>query len=256
MKRLDMTNRIFILLIFNMAIFFTLRGQTAKGVIDQMNDIKLDESFIFGEGSHVNKDVAYENAMTELLSYANEIRLESGKVNKIIFSDVSHIVKQINHFDGNRYCILIYIQRDPILSMAGYSQAQESLSTLNAKPEAKESIEQTEPKNPDTPKGIKVNEKITPLPDDMLYILSAQDNWMEIQGLLTKYKSQGKIKEAGQCTDISKIPAGTYRFLMDGLYGILAFLAPTDSNNVINLKTSQIDKDSNYPNCKVIVWFR
>ena len=90
----------------------------------------------------------------------------------------------------------------------------------------------------------------------MLNILVAQDSWYEVKGLLKKYKGQGKIKETGVCTDFSEIPANSYRFLINGQYRILAFLAPTELKSAINLKTNQADNDSNYPNCEVIVWLR
>ena len=101
-----------------------------------------------------------------------------------------------------------------------------------------------------------LEESSTPLPNDILNTLCNQDNWTEVKGFLSAYKTEGRLKETGSCTKISDIPMDAYRILIDEQYGILAILAPKNLNDRINIKTNKLDKESNYSNCAVIVWFK
>ncbi len=62
MRRLNMINKIYILFICFNILPLALKGQTSSDIIDKMNNVKLNESFIFGEGFHVRKDIAHDCA--------------------------------------------------------------------------------------------------------------------------------------------------------------------------------------------------
>ena len=256
MKRLFMINKLFTLLIFCVAVPLDMRGQIANDALDKMNEIKLDESFVYGEASEADEDIAKENAILSFLTYANDVRIQYGNTDMIISSDIDRMVKYIKSFEGNKHCVLVYIPRKSVLELAGHPRNSESPITPNPKTEPKKTLKPNNPPLSATLEDVKTNIAIKPLPQDMLNILAAQGSWLEIKGLLEKYKGQGKIKETGLGTEISEIPVGTYRLLIDDQYRILAFLAPVDSESAVNLKTNQADNESHYPNCKVIVWLR
>lgn len=256
MKGLNMINRIYILFVCVITVPFALNGQTNRDVIDEMNNVKLNESFIFGEGSHLNKDVAHECAVSEILSYATELRFESGNNKKLLPADIQSIVKQLVYFDGDQYNVFLYVDRDQILSMTSHIESPKSSLSADPKSESKELAVQEKTQNSQVPKCPSLEDRFTPLPNDILNTLCNQDNWTEIKGFLSSYKNQGKIRESGFCTDTSDVPMDSYRVLIDNQYGILAILVPENSNDSINLKTQQSDKESNYSNCAVIVWFK
>ncbi len=251
-----MINKIYILFICIITVPFSLNGQTNSDVIDKMNNVKLNESFIFGEGFHLKKDVAHECAISEILSYAIELRFENGNDERLLPSDIQPIVKQLIHFDGNQYNVFLYVDRELIMSMSGHIESPQILSNAESISEPNELVVQDKAQNSQMSKGTSLEERFTPLPNDVLNSLCNQDNWAEIKGFLSTYKNQGRIRETGFCTNISEIPVDAYRILIDDKYGILSILAPKGSDNGINLKTNQTDKESNYPNCKVIVWFK
>ena len=63
MKRLNMINKIYILFICLITVPFALNGQPNSNVIDEMNSVKLNGSFIYDEGTHSQKDKAYDYAL-------------------------------------------------------------------------------------------------------------------------------------------------------------------------------------------------
>lgn len=255
-KRLNMINKSYILFICFIIVRFALNGQTNSNIIDKMNNVKLNETFIFGEGFHVRKDIAHNCAISDILSYATELRFDNGNNEKLQPSDIIPIVKQLIHFDGNQYNVFLYVDREQILSMEGHIENPKSSSSADYKAESKEQAMQDITQNPQVPTGTSLEERFTPLPNDILNTLCSQDNWVEIKGFLSTYKNQGKIRETGFCTNTSDIPVDSYRILIDERYGILAILAPKNSKDSINLKNQQLDKESNYSNCAVIVWFK
>lgn len=256
MRRLNMINKIYILFICFNILPLALNGQTSSDIIDKMNNVKLNESFIFGEGFHVRKDVAHDCAISEILSYAIELRFDNGKNEKLLPSDIQPIVKQLVYYDGNQYNIFLYVDRDQILSMSGHIENPKTLSGADHKIESNERAVQDNTKNSQVSKGTPLEGKSSSLSNDILNTLCNQDNWTEIKGFLSAYKNNGRIKDYGFSSDISDIPIDSYRILIDRQYGILAFLAPKNSDYRINIKTNQLDKESNYPNCAVIVWFK
>lgn len=256
MRRLNMINKIYILFICFNILPLALKGQTSSDIIDKMNNVKLNESFIFGEGFHVRKDIAHDCAISEILSYAIELRFDNGKNEKLLPSDIQPIVKQLVYYDGNQYNIFLYVDRDQILSISGHIENLQTSSGADHKIESNERAVQDNTQNSQVSKGTPLEEKFTTLSNDILNTLCNQDNWTEIKGFLSAYKNNGRIKEYGFSSDISDIPIDSYRILIDRLYGILAFLAPKNTDYRLNIKTNQLDKESNYPNCAVIVWFK
>ena len=255
-KRLNMINKIYILFICIITVPFALNGQTNSNVIDEMNNVKLNESFIFGEGFNKRKDVAHECAISEILSYAIELRFDNGNNEKLLPSDIRPIVKKLIYFDGFQYNVFLYVDREQILSMTGHIESPKSSLSADSRSEPKELVVSDKTQNSQMSKGTSLEDRFTPLPNDVLNTLCNQDNWTEIKGFLSTYKNQGRIRDIGFCTNTSDIPMDSYRILIDEKYGILAILAPKNMSDRVNIKTGQLDKESNYSNCAVIVWFK
>lgn len=252
-----MINRIYILYFCLITVPFAMNGQTnSDDILDRMNELKQDESIIFGLGFHENMAKANNYAQLDLLSDAIEFRLNNNKVAKISIRDIQPYVKQLIYFDGSQYDVILYVGKDLILSLTGQTEDSVSSSNvgINSEPVLKEYGRQAQDLSTSQENPVEIS--FTPLPNNILHTLCIQDNWTEIKGFLENYKQQGKIKETGVCTTISEIPQDAYRVLIDEYYGILAMMAPKTSNDRLNIKSNQLDKESNYPNFKVIVWFK
>ncbi len=265
------------LLRFFIAVFFLvssscLYAQSSKSTETQMNEIKLNENMIYGESSDENKNIAYSNALFDLLEYANKLRAKKGN-DLIKVSDLQTVVKELAYLDleKNRHTVLVYIPLLQLFSITSKShadiiqQSSNNQSSQNCISETeRDSITDSEPNftlvpNNSNYNGTSIPENIyntAPLPNEILNTLCGQDNWTEIKGFLTAYKKQGKIKETGFTTSHTEVPVDAYSILIDEMYGILAILSPKNTANRINYRTNRPDSETNHSNYKVIVWYR
>ena len=250
---------------------FSISAQSVEEIQEQMDKIKLDENMIYGEDFNTNKNEAFDNALTELLLTANELRAEKD-IAPLAASDLITLVKDLQYTQGDRTISFVYIPIDKIYSLtpkAGSEIRNSNLSQNSDYPSQTSQEGEIEkqtgfvPNKPNKPtpasnstSSAPSNFNATVINGDVLEIIVLQDNWTEIKGLLSSFKQQGKIKETGYVTESAEIPEDAYSILIDEMYGVLAILSPRNSSKRINYKTNKTDSESNYNNCKVIVWYR
>ena len=223
-------------------------AQTVEETERLMNDIKMDETMLYGEDFNENKVMASNNALYELLTHVNELRTDR-ELPILVATDLQTAVKEISYSKNGRHFVMVYI---PIEEMYALPKRKGSSTPASPVPESKPTQTPTHTSAAPTTSTIK------PIgsSDDILDILCGQDNWTEIKGFLSDFKSKGKIKETGFSQRASEVPEDAYTILIDEMYGILAILSPKNSKNRINYRTNQPDSETNYSNCKVIVWYR
>lgn len=267
-------NRLFILPIILACVSMLpgrLYAQTPEEIEQQMDEIKLDETMLFGEAFDDDKNIAYENALMDLLTWANEERAERG-IDMLKMSDLQTVVTELSYTRNGRTSSLVCISVSEMLALVPRSASESIIDTAigqatpgEASDNNYELTPETEPQ-PEVVSNSGETENITntsglagmmpPAPDDILATLCAQDNWTEIKGFLSDYKKRGEIIATGYCTSSAEVPSDAYSILIDEMYGVLSILSPKNSTNRINYRTNQPDSESNYPNCKVIVWYK
>ncbi len=226
---------LFLLLLFASASLAF--GQSVEEIEQQMNEIKLNEDMVYGEGFKDNKDDARSLAMSDLLMTVNQLREGQG-MSPVEESSLAPLVKELSYSNGSRFAVLVYMP----LSKA-YNSPVPTSPTVPTVPTTP-----TAPTAPTTP-AAQVDE-------DIIDVLCGQDNWAEIKGFLADYKRLKKIKETGVAQSPAAVPDDAVSILVDEMYGILAILSPKKSNPRINYRTNNNDSETNYSNCKVIVWYR
>lgn len=260
MKGLIMRKSNFILSLLFMIIVIPCFAQSPEEIEQKMDEIKMNEAFIYGEDYNDDKDMAYQNALTELLSSINELRGEKRK-DYIAVSDIQPILKELRYSKSTRNVSFLYIPLNQALSLT---------------PKQKIDVASTEPNSPNngvtTAQNLRTedNTKFTFVPNTpqsnhnvisnsdkgILETLCSQDNWVEIKGFLKSFKDEGKIKETGNCLSYAEVPNDAYSILMDEMGGILSIMSPKNFPNRINHKTNQTDNENNHTNCKFIVWYK
>ncbi|MBJ2183389.1 MAG: hypothetical protein JFR38_02630 [Muribaculaceae bacterium] len=236
----------------------------------RMDEIKLDDKYIYGESYDSDPLMAYDNALTELVAYANEIR-EARELPPLNPSSLQTTAQELKYSDGDRHAVFLYIPLEKMLGMVSRSHADVVAAIGVAAPVAEEpapaqvASEQPAPVNdkkltfvPDRrpAPGPHPTEPGALAPDDILETLSAQDTWLEIRGFLSSYKNDKRISATGATYDFAEVPDDAYAILIDDMGGILAILSPKNNPRRINYKTHVIDNESNYSNCKFIVWYK
>ena len=257
-----MKNSIFHISLIFVSVFVSLSSyaQSPDEIEIKMDEIKLDESFIYGEDYNDNKDIAYQNALTELVSSINELRSVKNAA-LLGSSDLQPLVKELRYTKGSKNLCFLYMPLYQALSLTPKSKSEnaviagEHLLRDDSKVESEKQKENQQftfvPNKPSM---------ATPMPDtqihkDILEILCGQDNWVEIKGFLADYKQQGKI-QVGNCTSFDDVPSDAFAILMDDMAGILSIISPKNAANRVNHKTNQPDNENNHANCKFIVWYK
>ncbi len=236
-------------------------AQSPDEIESKMDEIKLDDLFIYGEDYNENKDMAYQNALSELLSSINELRSERNKA-QISTADLQPIVKELRYTKGAKNLSFLYLPLSQALSLTPKTKIDNVANNGNAASRPTTNIETK--KEEEKPQFTFVPNKPTAQAPtasmqadlDILETLCGQDNWVEIKGFLSSFKNEGKIKETGNCLSYADVPEDAYSILMDELGGILSILSPKSSPNRINHKTNQTDNENNHANCKFIVWYK
>ncbi len=279
-----MTNRKFLSLLLALLSTFPCFAQSPEEIERQMDEIKMDESYIYGEDYSDDKDMAYQNALVELLSSINELRGEKGK-EYLTVGDIQTIVKELRYTKGTRNVAFLYLPLDRAMTLS----AKQKIDVAGAGTSSRRSgnaaaqtsgRQQAEPAKPAPNPASTVKPKPTPAQADnasskpaatstlsgaksfapadksVLETLCGQDNWVEIKGFLSSFKKEGKIRETGRCLSPSEVPDDAYSILMDEMGGILAIMSPKNLPNRLNHKTNQTDNENNHANCKFIVWYK
>lgn len=273
MKKLNMINsRLTFIFLSVLFLFpFSISAQSVEEIQEQMDKIKLDEKMIYGEDFNTNKNEAFDNALAELLLTANELRDEK-ELPPLTVSDLITFVKELQYTQGDRTISFVYIPLDKMYSLTPKAGSETRISNLSQNSDYPSQTSQEGeiekqtgfvPNKPNKPTPASNSTSSAPsnfnapaVNGDVIEIISQQDNWTEIKGLLSSFKQQGKIKETGYVTESAEIPEDAYSILIDEMYGVLAILSPRNSSKRINYKTNKTDSESNYNNCKVIVWYR
>lgn len=268
-----MINKSVIFLTLMIVIISPQKGlaQTTSEIETKMDEIKLNEAYIYGEDYSNDENLAFQNALSELVNDANEIRVEKG-LPMLSISDLQTRVKYLQYAKNGRHNVLVYIIMQEMLSLVSkshtdiVSQANGSLSTTITAPSTEYNREpnrndSSEGKNhfefvPNRQQPMHGNSQDPHQYTEVVDALASQDNWLEIKGMLIQYKQDGKIKETGNVSTQMEVPDDAYSILLDELGGILAILSPKSSTNRINHKTNLRYDGSNFTDCKFIVWYK
>ncbi len=231
------------LVIFLSAMSCSMMAATPEETEAQMDKIKLDETMIYGEDFNDNKEVAYQNALNELLLTANELRMASN-ASELAAADLNGVAKELSYRKGTRNVVMLYMPRTQALKL-------KHGNTAAPKPPQPAQKPTPQPSTPTPAPAV-----ATPPADEIIDAICSQDNWMEIKGFLSDFKRQGKITDSGSTKTSSEVPQDAYAILFDELGGILAILSPKNSGQRIDYRTNRLDTESNHSNCKFILWYK
>lgn len=230
-----------------------LCAQSPAGTEVQMNEIKLNESMVYGEGFSENKEIAYDNALNELMIFANEYRAKKGQ-QAIGVSDLLTVVKELVCKNGAQYTVMVYMPMTQMLAITPKSNSDIVAQLIpGQKQEAAATVAAEAAPAPAAETAVF---RPTPAADEILRKLCPQDNWLEIKGFMIDFKQSGKITSVGNVISYAEVPDDAYAILMDEMGGILAILSPKGGARQVNCRTRKIDAASNYSNCKYIFWYK
>lgn len=225
----------------------------SSGIEARIDSIKLDENFVYGESYDDNAALAYDNALSDLLVTANELRAAQGK-DLLAKGSLQVRVKELTYTLGQRNTVFLYIPVDEMLALADKPLGGVVQQAAQQQP-VQQQQQPAQPQGnhyvPSTPQPTVTAQQ---LPDDVTRTICGQDNWVEIKSFLSEYKRSGKISQTGATKALAEAPADAYAILMDGMGGIISILAPVANGQRAELKANGKTSDNN--ECKFIVWYK
>ena len=206
-----------------------LTTRADNDIKEKILEIKLDPTYVTGEGSDADEQVAYDMAMGELSEIVNDQRKREGKY-PIDANDIDTLTERICYEETGKHEVFVYMKMDKALGIV------KELS-----PEDTTTVTRDAPTDKPTRSYTSVN----------AMLLQAGDG-NEAFRFLKQFKEEGAIDDYGKAKAPGDIPADAYKLLVSGAdLSIIAILSPQN----INIRTNKTDDINNYSN-KAVVWYK
>lgn len=215
------------------AVAFAQNSEEAKKTI---NSIKKNSQYIYAEATAATqqdaKDLAEEILYEEINSYvASKKKMRINP--KIVINNRKELVSSLALPRGNMFRSFIYVKKSDVLAV-------ENSEMIGNKTSNGETAAATT-----TP----VASTVTPVYADEVKQVMACSTFDEVKNLMTKLKSEGKIRHFGGYASLED-PDPYYLAIYNRQYQIVAVLTP--GPNRTNTKTGEEDKVTNYKGCGAV----
>ena len=215
------------------AVAFAQNSEEAKKTI---NSIKKNSQYIYAEATAATqqdaKDLAEEILYEEINSYvASKKKMRINP--KIVINNRKELVSSLALPRGNMFRSFIYVKKSDVLAV-------ENSEMIGNKTSNGETAAATT-----TP----VVSTVTPVYADEVKQVMACSTFDEVKNLMTKLKSEGKIRHFGGYASLED-PDPYYLAIYNRQYQIVAVLTP--GTNRTNTKTGEEDKVTNYKGCGAV----
>lgn len=215
------------------AVAFAQNSEEAKKTI---NSIKKNSQYIYAEATAATqqdaKDLAEEILYEEINSYvASKKKMRINP--KIVINNRKELVSSLALPRGNMFRSFIYVKKSDVLAvenseMIGNKTSNGETATATTRP---------------------VVSTVTPVYADEVKQVMACSTFDEVKNLMTKLKSEGKIRHFGGYASLED-PDPYYLAIYNRQYQIVAVLTP--GPNRTNTKTGEEDKVTNYKGCGAV----
>ena len=215
------------------AVAFAQNSEEAKKTI---NSIKKNSQYIYAEATAATqqdaKDLAEEILYEEINSYvASKKKMRINP--KIVINNRKELVSSLALPRGNMFRSFIYVKKSDVLAV-------ENSEMIGNKTSNGETAAATT-----TP----VVSTVTPVYADEVKQVMACSTFDEVKNLMTKLKSEGKIRHFGGYASLED-PDPSYLAIYHRQYQIVAVLTP--GPNRTNTTTGEEDKVTNYKGCGAV----
>lgn len=255
--------QVYLFLIIAVRCPLLLMGQSPADVRDRINSIKLDENYLYAEATHQDLNLAYENALAELLLAVNECRASCQK-SPLEISDLTGRVEQLDYQRGEKSMVFVYMQTAKAKAVQRRESRNIAIERSETKPASpttrKDEVEvdapavSTSPPERDSPRPeppIAVPEPLSAelkalAEDEVAQLVLQIEMVTDIGGFMEDYKLQGEVSSYGRARSMEDIPDDAYLILYDHTRAIRTVLSPAIQGKRLNLRNKQEDTVTNY----------
>lgn len=253
------------------SIIVVITASAMESRITQINDIKKNKEFLYGDATMPTREeaasVAYELIQQEVLNWASD--RVSRPIQKVSPRDINNLVDTIVLRRADMFRVFAYVKKSKLVPMfydkgivlddlldigiiEGMPQLMEENPNVEAKPE-------TNPNEEESTKSM-INDKVKhqlqqrffgPKNGALYKIINAR-NFFELKHILPPLKADGSIINYGKLATAENLEE-CYLIVYDIAGNIKALLGKGEETRP-NLKTGITDRLDNYRGCGAI-WF-
>lgn len=218
-----------------------VRAQDASATKAEMNRIKSDEKYIYGEGTAVDLEKASAQAMSDLKSYMVE---ECATKNKTPLSDeqLSKCVKTLSLSETGRVSVLVYILASD-LDNGGAVASTKPVVVPDPQP-APSPIEEK-------PTAVFISVPSSSGAESLSPRIARLNTWLEIKGIVAEAKHAGKISATGVCGSLEEVPTEAWTAVFDKDASLVRMYSPA-----VNGSRSQYRSDKSSETPKFFFWYK
>lgn len=247
-----------------MLLTVAIKGQTPESIKNKIKNIKLDEKYVFGESSSENREIAYDDAMRDLLTTINELRVSKGMA-VLKLADIIAISSE-HTYDRGEGTILVFafIELERALSVVPKKNAQilvDNKSSVSVQSESNPSvIAENKPAvfadKQETNVSVS-NDSQSALVDlnDVTRNVLEREMFQNVWGYLNLAHESGKVSQFSMVKDKSAIPSDAYVVVIARDHSVKAILTPEQNGKRLNVKSNKNDFISNYSNVAML-WYK
>lgn len=224
---------------------------------ENMNNIKMDPAYYWGEATSDDNSVAASDALYVLIETiaADNITVTEDQLKGRV--EYLYIPR------GERIRAFAYIQKSKLSSLPPPAPAKEKPAATPAKPQQPAQTVVQQPSatvtQPQQNAGVDSQSAAATTGSTnmtgVLMTLSQCQQATDALRCLKDYQQNGFIGGCGKVTSKTQLAENNYLVIFDNTMSIKAILAPPDAAGRKNCVTGEMDSPDNYKGCGVI-WFR
>lgn len=210
----------------------------SDSVKQQINNIKLDESYLFGEAKDLNGDLATAYAVKDLLVCVNAFRCEN-KLSLIEEKSIDPVYLKLSYRRGDLTYVFTYLKKKQALEIS--SMLLPATSTV-------------EVADIDPERIVIYDVADTTVHDEILQNILERQMIDDVYGYLQNLKKKDKIAGFAVAKGMLEIPDNAMLIIYNRMHKVVAVLTEKVNEERKNIRTNKPDRIFNYSGHGVL-WY-
>lgn len=197
---------------------------------EQINAIKLNDIYLYGEAKHKVEDLAILHAKKDLVETVNTLRNEMG-LSSMEEVDIEGLYKKLSYQRGELIYVFIYLNKEQVLNNLSSSSTNDT---------------RTEEVDIDPSHLIIDNSINEQYANEILQNIIERQMIENVYGYLQQAKEDNKVEKFSKARNLAEIPDNAFVIIYNRTYKVVTVLTKKVNDKRINVRTNRPDLITNY----------
>ena len=202
----------------------------SSSIKEQINAIKLNDVYLYGEAKHKIEDLAILHAKKDLVNTVNALRAEMG-LSSVEEANIEGLYKKLSYQRGELIYVFIYLNKEHVLN---------NMSSTSSNDTATEEVD-IDPSRLFIDNSI--NEQYA---NEILQNIIERQMIENVYGYLQQAKEDNKVEKFAKARNLAEIPDNAFVIIYNRTYKVVTVLTKKVNDKRINVKTNKPDLITNY----------